>query len=555
MKKYFIALFILLLTSMGLYCQGGENYNYEYALIEASRQKMIGNVNEAIKLYEKCIEVNPGSGIAHYELGSIYAAFQKDSLSCLHLEKAYSLNRENVWYVTAYNQMLRQSGRYKEARRVLERYYHSHHDLKIRFLIAENYISLKKYKEALKILNDLDRNGFSEKIVLKKLEIFKLTGNVESGIAIIDELIALFPETPEYHLIKGEFLNESGNRDASIQSYLKAYGLDSTNIFAISNLADYYLEQKDLTHAVSFLSTAFLLDEIPVEKKISTLMFILNDKDFGVDSAKSTRKLVDQLLETYPENVDVKLLAYDYYYKNSLLPQAYEILKDIVEVRQDNFMFWQRILVDASILLKYDDLIKYSNEALKFFPNKKEIPMFLGIGQYQMGQYEASLETLSGAYTDTLQLPVKIQFLTFMAEASYKLGMTDSAFRIFDTVLLLDPDNLAILNNYSYYLALANEQLSKALKMSQITINSEPQNATYLDTYAWVLFVNGNASEARKFMEKIIHAGKIDDPDVLFHYAEIMRSLGEYEIARNYYSKARDAGYKNSDLNEILNDL
>ncbi len=484
MNSILLKLFwVILLFSSAIpsYAQDISDYNYEYALIEAARQKMIGNVNEAIKLYNKCIEVNPKSDIAYYELGTIYAAFQKDSVSLNHLKIAYTLKPTNFWYVSAYGQMLGQSGYFKKASKVLKSYYRINKDIKIRFLIAENYVDLKKYNKALKILNELEKNGLSEVIVMKKLEIFRLTGQIENGKEVLNNLIQLFPEAPEYHIIMAEFLKDANDMPGAIQSFRSAYLIDTTNIYAISYLADYYIESKDAQNSLYFLSRAFSIKEIPSEKKISTILYVLkNDEDFKGFSVQIDT-LVHQLLSLYPEDLDVKLVAYNYYIKFNQLTTAYDILKDVIEVKKDNYDFWQQIVYNASFLQRYDDVINYSREALSIFPNKKEMSLFQGIGEFQKKEYEASLATLSEAYNDTIKDGVKIQFLTFIAEANYKLKNTEKAFQLFDSLLAIDSNNIVVMNNYSYYLALEKKNLSKALEMSKKTILAEPENTTFLD--------------------------------------------------------------------------
>ena len=538
-----------------MYSQDISDYNYEYALIEAARQKMIGNVNEAIKLYNKCIEVNPKSDIAYYELGTIFAAFQKDSLSVDYLKTAYSLKPKNFWYVSAYSQMLRQTSHSKKSLKVLKSYYRIDKDKKIRFMIAESYADLKKYKKALNILDELEKNGFSEMIVMKKIEIYKTMGEFEKGKIILNRLIQLFPESIEYHLIMAEFLQDSNDISGAVQSFRSAFRLDSTNIYAISFLVDYYMNKKDEVNSLYYLSRAFSLMEIPVEKKISTLLYILKNEEDFKDLSIKMDTLVRQVLILYPDNIDVKLVAYDYYFNFKQATTAYEILKEIIEVKKDNYGIWQQIVYNASFLGKYDDLVHYSREALSIFPNKREMALFLGIGEFQNKDYGTALITLSEAYSDTIKEDMKIQFLTFIAEANYKLNNTEKAFQLFDSLLSIDSTNIAIMNNYSYYLALEKKDLPKALAMSKKTILAEPENYTYLDTYAWVLFESGNYPEARVYLEKVIQGSETKSADILFHYAEIMNKLGEKDVALSYYIKARDAGYSEVDVNKIINSL
>ena len=74
----------------------------------------------------------------------------------------------------------------------------------------------------------------------------------------------------------------------------------------------------------------------------------------------------------------------------------------------------------------------------------------------------------------------------------------------FDNILKEDPENVMVLNNYAYYLSEDNENLDKAEKMSKITITKEPENSTYLDTYAWILFRLKSYDKALEYITKAV---------------------------------------------------
>jgi Tfp pilus assembly protein PilF len=94
------------------------------------------------------------------------------------------------------------------------------------------------------------------------------------------------------------------------------------------------------------------------------------------------------------------------------------------------------------------------------------------------------------------------------------------------------------LNNYSYYLAERGEKLSDAKRWSKKAIDNNPDNATFLDTYAWVLFRIGAFEEAEKYILIAIEKGGKNDPEVNEHAGDILAALNSKEMARAYYQKA-----------------
>ena len=74
--------------------------------------------------------------------------------------------------------------------------------------------------------------------------------------------------------------------------------------------------------------------------------------------------------------------------------------------------------------------------------------------------------------------------------------------------------------------------------MSKITVEIEPNNPTYLDTFAWILHLMGNNIEAKSvFKHAMIYGGK-ENADILDHYAEVLFALKEYDLAFIYWNQA-----------------
>ena len=75
--------------------------------------------------------------------------------------------------------------------------------------------------------------------------------------------------------------------------------------------------------------------------------------------------------------------------------------------------------------------------------------------------------------------------------------------------------------------------------MSRITVEAEPDNATYLDTFGWILFLQGKALEAKPFFKHAMLYGGKESPVVLDHYAEVLYALEEYDLAFVYWTQAQ----------------
>src|SRR5690606_32580031 len=111
----------------------------------------------------------------------------------------------------------------------------------------------------------------------------------------------------------------------------------------------------------------------------------------------------------------------------------------------------------------------------------------------------------------------------------------------YEEAIALDSTNAYALNNYAYYLALRKEKLPLAAEMSKKSNELEPDFASYEDTYAWVLFQQGEYEEALVWIKRAIdHADGASDT-LLEHYGDILAKLGRIDDAIVQWEKARTA--------------
>jgi Tfp pilus assembly protein PilF len=108
----------------------------------------------------------------------------------------------------------------------------------------------------------------------------------------------------------------------------------------------------------------------------------------------------------------------------------------------------------------------------------------------------------------------------------------------YEAALAHTPNDPFVLNNYSYYLSLRKEHLDKAERMAAQVVKENPNNSTYLDTYAWVLYARDKFKEARKVMEEALVLPGVSSVHYE-HYGDILFQLGEVDNAVRQWEKAR----------------
>lgn len=125
--------------------------------------------------------------------------------------------------------------------------------------------------------------------------------------------------------------------------------------------------------------------------------------------------------------------------------------------------------------------------------------------------------------------------LAIKGDVQYQeLGDSKLAYKTYEEALAADPDRTSVLNNYAYYLSLEHKKLRKALKMSRRTVELEPDNSTYLDTYGWILYLLRKPKEAKPYFKHAMLYGGKDSAVVLEHYSKVLEALGETDLSIYY---------------------
>ena len=91
-----------------------------------------------------------------------------------------------------------------------------------------------------------------------------------------------------------------------------------------------------------------------------------------------------------------------------------------------------------------------------------------------------------------------------LADTYHRAGNADSAIAIYDRAIALNRENYMAYNNAAYYMAVADRDLDRAERYAGYAIAAEPENPTYLDTYAWVKFKRRDYKDARTYIDKAL---------------------------------------------------
>jgi Tfp pilus assembly protein PilF len=193
-----------------------------------------------------------------------------------------------------------------------------------------------------------------------------------------------------------------------------------------------------------------------------------------------------------------------------------------------------------------DSVVAYADKSIAVFPNNALPYFYKGIALVQAKKPELAIQPLNHA------LDLESENQALIAQLYATLGdvyntqqnysYSDSCF---EKALKIQPDDASTLNNYAYYLSVRKIKLSDAERMSKKSLELMPNSKSFLDTYGWILYQQGNFTEAKIYIEKAIAAAGDDDGTLLEHLGDVYFKLNETEKAIEYWEKAKSKGEDN----------
>ncbi len=540
------ALLVSLSSSAQKKLINNDEYNPEFThnLIEANRQKILGNFESAKILYEKCLQINPKSATVHYEFASYYVQNNELNKSINYALKAIKLNPENIWYKALLGVLYKQTNQPYKAIRVYENLIkQSPKRIDFYYELAYLYVYTRKYNKAIKSFDKVELLiGINEAVVLEKERIYSYIGKHKKAELEVKKLININPNEIKYHGILAELYLSQNNFEKAGVIYQKMYQLDSTNGLVNLSLADYYRIQKAYDKSFYHLQKAYKSSEINIDTKIKMLITLSEYAENNQSLTKEVEKLLSILLEHYPNNPKVLTLNTDIFLRQNKQKEAYETLIKIIQIDPSKYLIWEKLLMIEHSMQKWDSLLVHSQKALEYFPMQVVLHYLKAIAAYELKKYEIADEALNNIHN----LPVTNQDLlleihALHGEVLHALGKNAESDKQLERALEIDKTNRHVLNNYSYYLSLRSDSLDKAEKMSLLCLELEPNNPTFLDTYAWVLYKQNKLEQALIYIEKAYKLQK-DNPTIIEHYGDILYKLGNYEKALELWNEAFKTG-------------
>ena len=531
----------------------------DYFYLEGLRQQEMGNLTAAYDLLRHAHDLNPRSAAVYYQLAGYYVNMKNDALARTYFEKAASLDPENATYQEKLGQLYITQKDYPNAIKAYELLYSSNKTrVDVLQLLLQLYGSQNDYKKMINVLDRIEvLEGSSEQISLSKMQIYEQMGDKKKEYESLKSLVDEHPLELDYRVMFGNWLLQNGKKNDALKEYKSVLKEEPNNALAKLSMLDYYRSIKDQATVDELTNELLQSPKTEKETKMTLLRDIISsDQQANISDSAKVMNLFSLALSTKQEDADLIMMKAAYMaMKNMPKTEINHVYEQAIDVEPDNSRARLALIQNIWATEDYDKVIEICRPAIEYNPDEMAFYYFKGMAEFQKHDIDAALETFKkgvGQIKEDSDPEIVSDFYAILGDILHEKGKASEAFAAYDSCLKWKADNYGALNNYAYYLSVANKDLPRAEQMSYKTIKAEPNNATYLDTYAWILFQQQRYEEAKIYIDQVLRNDKDPSGVVLEHVGDIYMKTGDTQKALEYWQKAIEKGNDSKVLKDKL---
>ncbi len=534
--------------------------DFLFSYYEGLRLKEEGAVALALDSMRRSFSIDSTNAGLLAEMAVLNAYLEKKEESIQLMEKALKLEPDNWWYSLQMIRLYLNNEKEEEATQLaeqLQRKYPLKED--VYNLLIPMYQQNERYEDALSMYDKLESiTGINERISFDKMSLNLMLNRPKKAASEIDKLIQKYPYENRYRVLKGDFMMQLKQPEAALALYQEVLADEPQNPYAQISLSEYYNSVGEPSRSLEYVIMALKNNQLEIETKIEILGQHIENLMKSERKLEDTESLFKLLIDYYPLDERVHEYYAAYLQHQQRESDALGVYESILAINPKKETVWFSMIQIHFSNKEYEKAIVVADRAIEALDNKLRAYYFKAVTYDLSGQPEKALEThLKGLslFAENEQPLLRSDFYSHLAEIYNQLKDKENAYKSYEEAIRYNPENVMAMNNYAYNLSLDKSDLAKAERLSAKTIEKEPRNSTYLDTYAWIFYQQGNYSLAKFYMERAIsyltteqNAGVYYD-----HYGDILwMTRANDEKAIEHWKKAWEAGVQTDELKQKI---
>ncbi|MGB3605663.1 MAG: tetratricopeptide repeat protein [Psychroserpens sp.] len=370
---------------------GDVDDKYQEFFFEALKQKGIENYQKSANALLQCIEINDEDPVLYFELGKNYKALKNFGAAEEALKEAVSKSPENEWFLDELYDVYIQQDDMNKALKTVRQLVKFHPDYKQD--LASLYIRLEKYRDALKLLDEMDEQlGYSEDRDYLRNQVYNITGNDDDRIENLEDRVKTNPEDESNYLRLIFRYSETGETKKAFNAAKRLQSINPESQLVHLALYKFYLDDNDTANAIASMKIVLTSLIIKPEAKAK----VLNDfvKFVGENPEYESDLIEVTALVSEDKSIKTLLELAEYYLKSNDKEKALGYYLEALAQEPNEFRIIRDVLLLELDLDKNAEAAARSNEALEIFPAQPILYLINGVANNKMNQPKKAIESL-----------------------------------------------------------------------------------------------------------------------------------------------------------------
>ena len=536
-----------------------DHLRLDYFYQEACKQKLMGNHVAAFDLYRHCLAICPTAPEVLYDLALYQISLREDSLALQNLTTAVALDPENTHYKESLAGYYLERNRQVEALTELEDLAQlSPRRSDVLGHLTQLYIALNRPADAIRTLDRIEvLEGKMANVSYQKFALYMQLRQEKKAFGELEALCREYPHEMTYRLAIGNQLLQANRITEAQKVYDQVRKVEPDNASLKLSMLELYRKtgQDSLFAAVrdSLMYGAKTESEMRVALLRDYVTERMQEDSTGRQAVESTFARIDSL---YPKDLQLLQLraAYLATYDKSNDSAFVAVMDRVIDLEPENTQALFYLIQYYGQHKDFPRLESLCRRGVLTHPEELICHYYLGLACYQQDKKAEALQAFSEGIvqkTPESRPAMVADLYSIVGDLLHEMGRKEESYAAYDSCLVYQDDNASCLNNYAYFLSLEESHLDRAEEMSYRAIRLEPDNRTFLDTYAWILFMKGRYGEAQAYMDRVCPPDSADsvlvaDPQiggvVLEHAGDIAWMNDLTDQALRFWQLAEQAG-------------
>lgn len=519
--------------------------------LEAMRQKAQEKIDAEFELLQAALAIDPYAAEALYEMAVLKLSFTtySDTLSRTEgdslLMRATELEPSNLYYKETLATYLANSARYREAIRLDEEIADAHTTYETLATLIWLYKVSGDYAGAIRTIERLEQfDGRSEQLSMEKFQTYLAMKDDEHAYQAIEDLCAEYPLDLRYRVLLGDLYDEHGHHEQALDIYRDVLSAEPDNSYAQMSLLAYYKAAQADSLYYDFLQKVVLNPHTQESARVEAM------RSYAVDNIKQQQPqqpVINLFMRVLAQPQDSRDMAelYAYYAveKNMPTDSVASAMRRILTIEPDYTKARLQLLQLTLQGGNMDSVAVLCREGELYDPAEVTFYYYEGAALYRTGHDREALHALQRGVEridDSTDKQLSSDIYAMLGDVLHDAHINEEAYLAYDRALQYNDANLLCLNNYAYFLAEDGKRLSEAERMSRATVDAEADNATYLDTYAWVLYKQEQYEQARIYINEALRYTDetAENASIFDHAGDIFYRCGDRAGAVDLWKRA-----------------